>query len=38
MDASLKAEVTAWIADDPDPHTAAQLQSALDAGDEATLK
>ena len=38
MDASLKAEVTAWIADDPDPHTAAQLQSALDAGDEATLR
>jgi phosphomannomutase len=38
MDASLRAEVTAWIADDPDPHTAAQLQSALDAGDEATLK
>jgi phosphomannomutase len=38
MDASLKAEVTAWIADDPDPHTAAQLQSALDAGDEAGLK
>jgi phosphomannomutase len=38
MDASLKAEVTAWIADDPDPHTAAQLQSALDAGDQATLK
>ena len=38
MDASLTAEVTAWIADDPDPHTAAQLQSALDAGDEAALK
>ena len=38
MDASLKAEVTAWIADDPDPHTAAQIQSALDAGDEAALK
>ena len=38
MDASLKAEVTAWIADDPDPHTAAQLQGALDAGDEAGLK
>ena len=38
MDASLTAEVTAWIADDPDPRTAAQLQSALDAGDEAALK
>jgi phosphomannomutase len=38
MDASLKAEVEAWIADDPDPRTAAQLQRALDAGDEVTLK
>jgi len=38
MDASLTAEVTAWIADDPDPHTAGQLQSALDTGDEAALK
>lgn len=38
MDASLKAEVEAWIADDPDPQTAGELQSALDAGDDATLK
>ena len=38
MDASLKAEVAAWIADDPDPQTAGELQKALAAGDEATLK
>jgi len=38
MDASLTAEVAAWISDDPDPQTAAQLQRALDAGDEAALK
>jgi phosphomannomutase len=38
MDASLRAEVEAWIADDPDPRTAADLQRALDAGDEVALK
>ena len=38
MYASLKAEVEAWIADDPDPRTAAQIQRALDAGDEVALK
>ena len=38
MDASLKAEVEAWIADDPDPQTAGELQKALDAGDEELLK
>ncbi|MSO16361.1 MAG: phospho-sugar mutase [Candidatus Planktophila sp.] len=38
MDASLKAEVEAWIADDPDPQTAGELQKALEAGDEETLK
>ena len=38
MDQSLFAEVQAWIGDDPDPHTAAELQSLLDSGDEATLK
>jgi phosphomannomutase len=38
MDASLKAEVAAWIADDPDPLTAAQLQAVLDAGDELALR
>ena len=38
MDQSLVAEVHAWIGDDPDPRTAAELQSLLDSGDEATLK
>ena len=38
MNAALVEEVTAWIADDPDPKTAAHLQALLDAGDEASLK
>ena len=38
MNPSLIEEVTAWIADDPDPVTAAQLQAYLDADDEAALK
>ena len=38
MDQSLVAEVHAWIGDDPDPHTSAELQSLLDSGDERTLK
>ena len=38
MNAELIEEVKAWIADDPDPVTAAHLQSLLDAGDEAALK
>ena len=38
MDAELRKEVEEWIADDPDASTAAQLQSWLDAGDEAELK
>ncbi len=33
MSASLLEEVTAWIADDPDPVTAAYLQKLVDAGD-----
>ena len=37
MNPTLRAEVQAWIADDPDPKTAAQLQSLLDAEDETTL-
>jgi len=37
MNPSLIEEVKAWIADDPDPVTAAQLQAYLDAGDEASL-
>lgn len=38
MKAALIEEVVAWIADDPDPVTAAHLQALLDAGDEAALK
>jgi phosphomannomutase len=38
MESTLRAEVEAWIADDPDPKTAAELQTLLDAGDELTLK
>ena len=38
MNSTLRAEVEAWIADDPDPKTAAELQTLLDAGDEVTLK
>ena len=37
MNPTLRAEVQAWIADDPDPKTAAQLQSLLDAEDESAL-
>ena len=38
MDLALIAEVQAWIADDPDPVTAGELQKLLDSGDEITLK
>lgn len=38
MDQSLVQEVNAWIADDPDPSTAAQLQEWLDAGNEVELR
>ena len=38
MNSTLRAEVEAWIADDPDPKTAAELQTLLDAGDEVTLQ
>jgi phosphomannomutase len=38
MNAALIEEVTAWIADDPDPVTAAHLQALLDSGDENALK
>jgi phosphomannomutase len=38
MDAALISEVEAWIADDPDPKTAAQLQGLLNSSDEASLK
>jgi len=38
MNSTLRAEVEAWIADDPDPKTAAELQTLLNTGDEETLK
>jgi phosphomannomutase len=38
MERALVAEVKAWIADDPDPVTASQLQTLLDKEDEATLR
>ena len=38
MNSTLRAEVEAWIADDPDPKTASELQSLLNAEDETTLK
>jgi phosphomannomutase len=37
MNPTLRAEVQAWIGDDPDPNTAAELQALLDAEDETTL-
>ena len=37
MNPTLRAEVQAWIADDPDSKTAAELQALLDADDETTL-
>ena len=38
MDQSLVAEVQAWIADDPDPITASQLQQWLDTANESELR
>ena len=38
MDQSLIAEVEAWIADDPDPVTAAQLRQWIDTNNEAELR
>ena len=38
MNAELRAEVNAWIADDPDPKTAAELTALLESGDEQTLE
>ena len=38
MDQSLVGEVQAWIADDPDPITASQLQQWLDTKNEAELR
>ena len=38
MDSDLLAEVRAWIEDDPDPKTAAQLSALLETDDELTLR
>jgi len=38
MDQSLVGDVQAWIADDPDPMTASQLQQWLDTNNEAELR
>ena len=38
MNNALKNEVVNWIADDPDPVTAAALQTLLEAGDEKSLR
>ena len=38
MDSKLLTEVRAWIADDPDPDTAAQLTALIESGDEITLR
>ena len=38
MDNNFVAEVKEWIATDPDPKTASQLQEWLDAGDEKSLR
>ena len=38
MNAELKAEVQAWIADDPDPKTATELSALVESNDEQTLK
>jgi phosphomannomutase len=38
VNAELKADVQAWITDDPDPKTAAELTALLESNDEETLK
>jgi len=38
MNAQLLAEVQAWILDDPDPKTAAELSKLIESGDETTLR
>jgi phosphomannomutase len=38
MDSNLLADVRAWIADDPDPETSAQLTSLLESHDETSLR
>ena len=38
LDSSLKAEITNWISEDPDPKTRTQLQQWLDQGNESELR
>jgi phosphomannomutase len=38
MDSELLTEVSAWIADDPDPVTSAQLRALIESSDEITLR
>ena len=38
MDSELLTEVSAWIADDPDPVTAAQLKALIESSDEISLR
>ncbi len=38
LDATLRARVEAWIADDPDPETADELRALVDAGHAAALR
>jgi phosphomannomutase len=38
MDSELLTEVSAWIADDPDPVTSAQLKALIESSDEITLR
>lgn len=38
MDSNLLAEVRAWIEDDPDPKTVAELNALIEAADEVTLR
>ena len=38
MDSELLTEVSAWIADDPDPVTSAQLKALIESNDEITLR
>ena len=38
MDSELLTEVSAWIADDPDPVTSAQLKALIESSDEITVR
>ena len=38
LDAELARRAEAWIADDPDPETRAELRALVDAGDDGALR